>query len=818
MLQQCTALQPLTAKQQPAFNRRALTLAVHFATAGLLAAPLLSQPAIAPATQQQARHYDIASGPVSTAINRFAAQAGVFISGAGELGEGRQSPGLQGQYSVGEGLDRLLHGTSLRAVRQEDGSYRLVERAADVALSTMQVEADWHSTATTESSNSFTTGRTTIGLSEQAIKYIPQSVSVLTRERLDDQNLTSLKEAMEQTTGISVMSYGSNQYQLRSRGYDIDSLMLDGSRVEAPYGSLANTGLYDTALYDRIEVMRGPTGILTGSGEPSGTVNLARKRARRDFGFDMSLSAGSWDAYRSTIDVTGSLNENGSIRGRIVGVYDEQESFVDEVNAQNAIGYGTLEYDFTPDTTLSVGVARQTENSRPHAGLPVASNGNLFDVDRSTYLGSSWDRSHANATRYFADLEHYLNNGGFFSLKANQIETYRMNVTSSEGALVLDEDSGDMLTRNSSWSNRTKSESLEARLTTPFNLFEAEHATTLGASYNKNDSYTPYAYGEGDYFNQHSLQNIYSPHELPEPDEYSLYPGYVSSDLRQESLYGQVNWSVTPRLTLVTGGRLDWYDITSDLAEGDWGRHRAGSGREFTPYYGAIYEITPSINFYTSMSNIFQPQTEIESSGEIIKPRTGEQIEAGVKGGSSDGEFNWHLAVFNIEDQNRAYTDPDNSAFSIPLGETRSRGFEAEISGSPLPRLDVSAGYAYTDTEYTRDASLEGLSLSPDTPRHNFKLWTRYYFSDDANRGWRIGAGVNTVSSIYAEDGTNRWEQGGYTLLSAQLGYRFNENFDVSFKGNNLTDEKYYSTVRANTRHNYYGDPRNFTFNLNYSY
>ena len=293
-------------------------------------------------------------------------------------------------------------------------------------LSTVTVIGEAVREATTEGSNSFTTDRSTIGLSEQAIKNIPQSVSVLTRERLNDQNLTSLKEAMEQTTGISVMSYGSNQYQLRSRGYDIDSLMLDGSRVEAPYGSLSNTGLYDTALYDRIEVMRGPTGILTGSGEPSGTVNLARKRARRDFGFDMSLSAGSWDAYRSTIDVTGSLNENGSLRGRIVGVYDEQESFVDEVNAQNAIGYGTLEYDFTPDTTLSVGVARQTEDSRPHSGLPVASNGNLFDVDRSTYLGSSWDRSHANATRYFADLEHYLNNGGFFSLKANQIEPPRL--------------------------------------------------------------------------------------------------------------------------------------------------------------------------------------------------------------------------------------------------------------------------------------------------------------------------------------------------------------------------------------------------------
>ena len=139
MLQQRTALQPFTAKHQPTLNRRALALAVHFAAAGLLAVPQLSQTAMAQTTQQQTRHYDIASGPVSRVINRFAAESGVFISGAGELGEGRQSPGLQGQYRVDEGLERLLDGTGLTAARQGDGSYRLEERAADVALTTVEV-------------------------------------------------------------------------------------------------------------------------------------------------------------------------------------------------------------------------------------------------------------------------------------------------------------------------------------------------------------------------------------------------------------------------------------------------------------------------------------------------------------------------------------------------------------------------------------------------------------------------------------------------------------------------------------------------------
>ena len=133
-------------------------------------------------------------------------------------------------------------------------------------------------------------------------------------------------------------------------------------------------------------------------------------------------------------------------------------------------------------------------------------------------------------------------------------------------------------------------------------------------------------------------------------------------------------------------------------------------------------------------------------------------------------------------------------------------------------RWDLSAGYAYTQTEFVRDANSEGLTLSPDTPEHNFNLWSRYRFSDNPNQGWRLGAGINTVSSVYAESGDTRIEQGGYTTVSAMVGYRVNENLDISFNGNNLTDKEYYSSVRGETRHNYYGAPRNFMMTMKYDF
>lgn len=202
----------------------------------------------------------------------------------------------------------------------------------------------------------------------------------------------------------------------------------------------------------------------------------------------------------------------------------------------------------------------------------------------------------------------------------------------------------------------------------------------------------------------------------------------------------------------------------------------------------------------------------------LLQPRTGDQVELGVKGEHLNGQLNWHTAISRINDENRAISDPEVPSASIAAGKARSQGFEAEVSGTLLPRLDISAGYAYTDTEFVRDPENEGLAFSPETPEHSFNLWSRYRFSEMPNEGWRIGAGINAVSGTHARRGDVVWEQSGYTLLSAQVGYHVNENLDFSLNGNNLTDKKYYSRISGNTRNRYYGDPRNVMITMQYKY
>ncbi|MGP9630547.1 TonB-dependent siderophore receptor, partial [Halomonas sp. AOP42-C1-46] len=799
MLQQRTALRPLTAKHRPTLNRRALTLAVHFATAGLLAAPLLSQPAIAQVTQQQARHYDIASGPVSTAINRFAAQAGVFISGAGELGEGRQSPGLQGQYRVDEGLGRLLDGTGLTAALQGDGSYRLEERAADVKLSAMEVIGERLPYGMTENSDSYTSEGTSIGLTPQSVKGTPQSVSVVTRERLDDQKTTSLAEAMRNVTGVSVIEYGPNQYEVKARGYNVNSFLIDGSPAQSPESAWESAGVFDTALLDRIEVLRGPAGILHGSGEPSGTINLVRKRALAESQTSVTLSAGTDDAYRGVVDVTGALDSDGRVRGRFVGVYDDRGSFIDNVYSENKIGYGTLEFDLTPDTTLSLGATIQDEEFRPNSGLPIYSDGSLLNVSRSTYLGSDWEKQAGDAQRYFMELEHRLNNGAEITFKANHLNR-DSNLQKSESHSPVSPDAGEFLMRRIQWDQERQDDYLELQARTPFELAGNSHEAVFGASYLNRNVIRIFASG-----NPITVPaSIYSSgHRTSEPPTFDQNPVDFDVGSKQYAAYSKAQFNLFDPLTLALGGRINWWETESSLISGGSVSENGSSGTEFIPYAGLIYQLNPEINLYASYTGFFEPQTATDRNDNIIDPREGDQIEIGIKGSNLEGGLNWHVAAFRIEDTNRAFADPDNPGFAIPIGKAKSEGLEAEISGQLLPRWDLSVGYAYTQTEFVRDSSSEGLTLSPDTPEHNFNLWSRYRFSDNPSQGWRIGAGVNTYSGTYAESGDIRTDQGGYTTVSALLGYQVNESLDISLNGNNLTDKEYYSTVRGGRRHNY---------------
>ena len=255
------------------------------------------------------------------------------------------------------------------------------------------------------------TPQPSLGKLPLSVRETPQSVSVIGPDQIRQQNLQSLDDVMRHATGITVQPHHHLTTAYFARGFQIESFEQDG--VPAMMGNRA-AAPEDTAIYERVEILRGANGLLHGAGNPSATVNLVRKRPQRQFTFGGELSAGSWDNYRTEVDLGGPLNDSGSVRGRVVGVMADRGFFYENANQKTGLFYGIGEVDLGPDTVLSAGLHYSRVRSHPPpsmGGLPRYKDGAPLGLRRSVNLESAGSRSDWNTTRVFADLDHRFGQG-----------------------------------------------------------------------------------------------------------------------------------------------------------------------------------------------------------------------------------------------------------------------------------------------------------------------------------------------------------------------------------------------------------------------
>jgi iron complex outermembrane receptor protein/outer membrane receptor for ferric coprogen and ferric-rhodotorulic acid len=660
-------------------------------------------------------------------------------------------------------------------------------------------------------SSLYTVPAVSIGKTEQSLKDTPQSISVITRQRLDDQNITKVEDALKQTTGVTVERFdGAGNYNtIRSRGFEIGAIQLDG--VPISQGSNYSTAL-DTAIYDRIEVLRGPAGLLQGAGEPGGAINLVRKRALGTLGLGANASVGSFGLRRADVDVTGALNAAGTLRARVVGVKEDRNSYVDTLFNNRETAYGTLEFDFTPATTLSVGYTRQKVRAAVDQGLPSLANGQLLDLPVSSFAGLRANRQDLDTEDAFAELEHRLHNGGLIKFSARDVtRTSFYRAARANSAVAAN---GNYTMQTVDFLQKNTDRNYDLFLTSPVKIGETTHRVLLGMSRNSGDNFG------GNFANGPNFAaNIYQPnYDLAYP--VINLPGYTSVTTRSEdALYGQFQLNATERLKLLAGGRASWADIEVKRASDGVTTSTSNPGRQFTPSVAAIYALDASISAYTSYAETFVLQTALNAAGGLLPPRTGSQIEAGLKGEFFNKRLNAHAAIFRILDKNRAITDPAVPTASIAGGEVRSQGLETEISGQVAPGWDLTAGYAYTETLYLKaPAAQAGTVFSPVTPKHSINLSTRYALRSPGLTGWSVGGGVTWRSAFSAQSGAIKLVSGDYALFNAQVAYQVNDKVSVSLSADNLLDEKYYEKVSGVSRQNFYGEPRRVVLALKARY
>lgn len=304
--------------QPAAFTVRPLALAI---TATLLCmSPLTVQAVETPAVQETTRSYSIGAGSLVSVLNRFAEQSGIFIAGHNSLAAGKTSPGLSGSYTPAAGLQRLLQGSGLQAQPQGNNGYVL--ELAPLNTGELELGATTISGvalgATTEDSHSYTTGSmaSATGL-PLSIRETPQSVTVITRQQMDDQGSNSIADTLRRAPGVSVQNYDSERWEFSSRGLPITNFQYDG--VNSTYDGVYDYGTTSTdmAVYDHLEIIKGSSGLMSGSGDPSATVNLIRKKPTKEFKASVTGTVGSWDNYRTEGDISGPLTESGNVRGAL---------------------------------------------------------------------------------------------------------------------------------------------------------------------------------------------------------------------------------------------------------------------------------------------------------------------------------------------------------------------------------------------------------------------------------------------------------------------------------------------------------------------
>ncbi|MGC4011283.1 MAG: TonB-dependent siderophore receptor [Pseudomonas sp.] len=810
-------------RQPQTFAR--LALAVALATTPLFAATTHAAQA-----QQQ---FAIPAGALDQALNRFASQAGVLLSVDAALTVGKRSPGLQGYFPTEDALARLLAGSGLQASLQADGSY-LLEPAKDSVLKMDDsVVSGLALDTATEGTDSYIAPATSTstGLA-LTVRETPQTVSVMTRQRIDDQGLHSLTDVLEQTPGLSVQHYDSERFNIWSRGYGIDAYQYDGVRTTlVPSTTATPQSLSDMVVYDRVEVLRGASGLLTGAGDPSGTVNLVRKKPTREFQGYVSAGMGSWDKYRTELDVSGPLTDSGNIRGRAVGAYQTGNSFIDYYQQDKQVYYGVLEADLTDSTLLTVGVDYQKYSPQgvSYGSFPMFySDGSQTDFSRSFNPASRWSYRDQDTLNTFYALEQKLANDWSLKLAVNQLYSTRDFSLASASWGFPDKQSGDGLMLyggdGKGWQKQT---GIDLMARGPFQLLGREHELVLGYNWSKFEDHNDPAYDdlEGREVNIYTWNN-----QTPRP----ISDGKLMDNdslIHQSGVYLATRLKPTDDLAVILGARASnyKYSYSLDYLVPDFAAYssteRMKETGQVTPYAGVVYDLTEEHSVNASYTSIFQPQSYRDRNGSPLDPREGDNYEIGLKSELFDGRLNTAIALYMIKQDNLAEADPgqivpgtDGETAYRAVSGAKTKGFDLEASGELLPGWNLTASYSHS---VTKDS--DGERLNTVAPAEMFKLWTTYRLPGEWEK-LTVGGGANWQSGIHFTatpwqlGQTVKAKQEQYTVVDLMARYRFTDQVSATLNVNNLFDKKYLSALDTTFYGGYYGDPRNVMLTTQYRF
>ncbi|MGP9802734.1 TonB-dependent siderophore receptor [Rheinheimera sp. NSM] len=647
----------------------------------------------------------------------------------------------------------------------------------------------------------------------------PQSVSVMTAQRIKDLDISSIADAVIQTPGLSSKSFDSTRNTFSARGFDIDKFQLDGVPMAWSLAGDSGETITDVAIYERIEVVRGATGLLTGVGEPSASINLVRKHANaRELTGSVNGGIGSWNKRFLTTDISTPLTSDGNVRARIVAKKELSDSFRDLAKEDKTVLYGVLDADLSNSMTLSLGSSYQDNDptaSTWGALPPLFSDGTPTDWDRDTTTAADWTRWDSTSKNHFISLTQQFNNG--WQLKVNL--NHNKNTANTRLLYIYgaaDKDSGEGLI---AWPYNSdgfsKQTSVDIQLQGSYALLGREHEFVVGAldSRQQSEVQTHAALvwpGTGNFYQWDG--------SVAEPGWATTAEQAVNLDTDQRGFYAATRFAITEQLKLIAGGRYtEW-----QRAGINYGAALDFGDDKFVPYVGLTYQVAEDHMLYASHTEIFTPQNAYDRNGNFLDAIVGSNQEIGVKSSFLDGALQTAFAVFRIEQDNLAqadsdYNDPANNFFpSFAARGSESKGFELEVIGRVNESWNISAGYSQFTAE-----DRDGADINVNHPRKKLNLFSTYEFSDML-AGLTVGGGLSWESESYSDVMAlpvtglpYQVEQDSFVLASLMARYEISKQLSLQLNVHNLLDENYYSGL---TQQYNYGAPRNFSLGVTWAF
>ncbi|ESQ88544.1 hypothetical protein ABENE_15980 [Asticcacaulis benevestitus DSM 16100 = ATCC BAA-896] len=652
-----------------------------------------------------------------------------------------------------------------------------------------------------------------------SLRETPQSVTIVTAAQIRDFGLTDANQLLATIPGINVEADETDRTYYNSRGFDIINFQVDGVGQPLDWG--LQVGALDTALYERIEAIRGATGMLTGTGNPSATINYIRKRPTKAFQASASASYGSWDNKRVTADVSGPLNEGGTVAGRFVYAKTNTDSYLDYYGVDRSVYYGVLSWDITPKLKATAGYSQQDNlaDGVTWGALPLTySDGTPIDYDVSATSSAPWTYWNTHDHQSFGELSYGFDNGwtikGIYTRKSYD-EDARLLYPSG----TPDPDTGlGVVAYSGMYPSIIKQDMFDVVASGHVSLFGREHQVVLGANSTHAASYKWERSAD-----LPSYAPIVDGHITP-PAQPTYPDAYLSEQIKTDTtrIYGAIHLNLSDKLTGIVGFNAvdlkavgDSYRVSQDRSE-----------NKVSPYVGAVYDVSEHVSLYASYTDIFDPQSQSDVNFVRFNAATGKSYEAGVKSEGFDNRLYATASVFKSEQYDLAEftgylqntdaslpgytTKPELVGKSYYTGiDTFVEGYELEVAGKVTPQWSLNGGWTSLSIK-----DRDGNNVRNYLPRQTLKLSTTY--SLPQYRDMKLGAAVRWQSDVSTTSAGTLFTQDAYSVIDLMGSFRLTDHVRASLNLKNALDEKYFGGLQWDQA--FYAAPRSVMVTLDWTY